>query len=198
MPRIPRWRGSAALGVLLSVAAVAPAVAAHPINQRVLKPADVPGSRLITAPAKPMTLSVFVRQTSSALTAGARARATSALQAAGFRVGTHVSLFGPGQRATASTAIQLASAAKTPAVVTYQLRWVGQLSPDTSEQVTPLPSLPQGKLVRLTSRRTTTSGWAVVFARGAGVYTVAAVEQKGNVSKDAVIALARKMLARAG
>jgi hypothetical protein len=113
-------------------------------------------------------------------------------------VGSHVVLSGPGNRATAASAIQLGSAAKSADVVAYQLRWVGSLSPDTSEQVTPLASLPQGKLVRLVSRRTAQRGWAVVFARGAGVYTAAVVEGKGNVSRDEAIALARKMFARAG
>jgi hypothetical protein len=196
--RIPRWRGAAALGALVAVAAVAPATAAPSIAQRVLRPADVPGSALVTPPPRAMTLAVFVRQTASALTAGAQARAKATLRAAGFRVGSHVSLSGPGARGTASSAIQLGSAAKAADVVAYQLRWVGSLSADTSEQVTPLPSLPQGKLVRIVSRNTTQRGWAVVFARGAGVYTVAVVEGKGNVSKDEVIALARKLLARAG
>src|SRR5436853_5358800 len=61
IPRIPRWRGSAVLGVLLSVAAVAPAVAAGPIAQRVLKPADIPGSRRATLPAKPLGLAAYVQ-----------------------------------------------------------------------------------------------------------------------------------------
>jgi hypothetical protein len=196
--RMPRWRGSAVLASLIAVAAVAPATAAAPIAKRVLRPSDVPGSMLVTPAAKPMTLAVYVKQTESALTAGAEAKAKAALRAAGFRIGTHVALVGPGNRATAASAIQLASAGKTADIVAYQIRWAGSLSPDTTEQTTPLPSLPQGKLIRLVSRKTTQRGWAVIFVRGAGVYTVAVVEAKGNVSKDEAISLARKMYARAG
>ena len=194
--RIPRWRGATALSALLAAVAVAPATAATPIAQRVLRPGDIPGSRLASQPPKPLTLVAYVRDTESALSR-ARARATATLLAAGFRVGAHVTLAGPGLRGTATSAIQLASSAKTPDIVAYQLRWVGSLSQDTSEQVTPLPSFPQGKLVRLVSQKTSQRGWAVVFAQGAGVYTVAVVDGKGNVTKESVITLARKVLARA-
>jgi hypothetical protein len=137
----------------------------------------------------------YARQTE--LTPRNQSRATAALGAAGFRVGTFVSLSGPGVRATASSAIQLGSPAKAASVLAYQLRWVSSLSPNTSANVLPLASFPQGRLVRLVARKSPQRGWAVVFVRGAAIYTVATVASP-DVSQATTIALARKVLARAG
>jgi hypothetical protein len=191
-----RVRAALALGAVgVLGAGLAPAAAAPSIAQRVLRAADVPGSQLLTPAPKPMMLANYVRQTE--IRASSRSRATATLRAAGFRLGALVSLSGPGQRASQSTAIQLGSAAQAASVLTYQLRWVSSLDPNATTSVLPLASFPQGRLIRIVSRRSSTRGWGVVFTRGASVYTVVTAA-KPDVSQATAIALARKVLARAG